>query len=181
VACAHLVCTDWAIVYRFPPPPYILNQARLEGFRVELGFSNTRPLVQGVCRGYLYKHSFSQISMEFIATLGMWNPTPHISKGWGVGCPLVPGGSLSCRWLVRMSWMPVSRIVLFVNYLTGPGGMFGIAHKSTAYATYHVTLVVHVCATAHLTNWVCRDCLGGPAKRAELRWENRDSAYEGES
>ena len=48
-----------------------------------------------------------------------------------------------------------SRIVLFVNDLTGAGGMFGIAHESTAYATYHVTFVVHVRAIAHLTNWFC--------------------------
>ena len=35
--------------------------------------------------------------------------------------------------------------------LTGPGGMFGIVHENTTYATYNVTLNVHVYATAHLT------------------------------
>ena len=60
----------------------------------------------------------------------------------------------------------------FVNDLTGPGGMFGIVNESTSYATYHVTLVVHVCAAAHLADWVCLDCLGGLSKRVGPRWEN---------
>ena len=71
-----------------------------------------------------------------------------------------------------MSRVPVSRIDLFVNDLTGPGGMFGIVHESAVYAMYHVTLMVHVCANAHLTNWICLDCLGGLAKRVGHRWEN---------
>jgi len=58
----------------------------------------------------------------------------------------------------------VSRIILFVDELPGPGGMFSIVHESTVYATYHVTLMVHVCDTAHLPNWVWLDCSGGPAK-----------------
>jgi hypothetical protein len=33
-------------------------------------------------------------------------------------------------------------------------------------------LVVHICATAHLSNWVFGDCLGGPAKRVGSRREN---------
>ncbi len=40
------------------------------------------------------------------------------------------------------------------------------------YVTYHVTLVIHVCATAHLTKWVFGVCLGGPSKRAGHRKEN---------
>ncbi len=33
-------------------------------------------------------------------------------------------------------------------------------------------LVVHVCATDHLTNWVFGDCLGGPDNRARPKREN---------
>jgi len=49
-------------------------------------------------------------------------------------------------------------------------------HRTLTYcttnATYHVTLVVHVCAIAHLAKWVFEDCLGGSAKRARPRKEN---------
>jgi len=66
----------------------------------------------------------------------------------------------------------VSQIVLFVSDLTGPGCMWAHVLYVQPYVTYHVTLVVHVCATTHLTKWVFGVCLDGPAKRSRPRREN---------
>ena len=108
--------------------------------------------------------------MGCIVILGMWNHTPHIPKGGGVGCPLVPRKSFSFRWLI---WMACSRAPYFICELfDGAGRHAGIVHEHTTYATYHRTLVVHVCATFHLTNLVLGIVLGGLAKRA---WSEGES------
>ena len=114
--------------------------------------------------------------MECILSLGTWNHTPPLPKDLWVGCPLVPSGALSCRWLLWTFCAPRPRI-LFVNDLTGPGGMWAKVLYRTANATCHVTFVVNVCATAHLSNWVLCDCLDGPSKRDGPRWEKNTSAH----
>ena len=77
-------------------------------------------------------------------------------------------------------------IAILANFYTGnkapiqaqaiaTAAAFGVAPiPATPTVTYHVTLVVHVCATPHLTKWIFGVCLGGPAKRVGPRRENNN-------